>query len=697
MSENKVSGPFSSAAAEFGESSEKVNEEKTPNGKGNLPQHNVHKQLPQPAAGQGAAQLRRKWSASGIPMQDQKNYGFSDRHRSAPNLSGKKAQVINGNHLLNFRYDPISRPQSRTPPPRRQQKTKPYNKDLFLQANYRFVVLDSENYTPEFIDPDKMLQWEDIVCVTYSSPHPVQCPICLEYPLCPQITSCGHIFCFPCILRYLYVDQDDCKGDSWKKCPLCFVKICSKDLYTIYIEHVKNYCVGDTIDFMLLTRQKDSNVLSLKCKKVDDGRPCVSDEAYDSFSKFTFTSDVELSVRKAISDLDSWLVKADSGLVDDLERLTYVCAAMDQLEQRKKYWNEHRANGSNRFENHKDSHVESHKVMANAYRKSRGVSDHRQPPVDNPNKLLGDLAAEKLDDEAVLLQTADMSDSFQIYKGILSCSPDESSLQRHSNGSREARDNDLYNFYQAVDGQHFILHPLNMKCLLHHYGNYDMLPLRISGRILQLETVSQSEAMRRRYRYLSHFSLTTSFQFCEIDLREILPPDALSPFLDEIMKREKQRKWLARKEHMEKVKAEAATELPVCFSYDIGQTPYHGPPEFSMDDFEALGSPAVTSSGPPVGERRLFSSVTKLGYAAAHDSPALKIEVQSSQNSQNAEVGGDSSSTTGSRNLGMQSFSNVASRERPGERLEAPKVNEMGKKGKKPARVLMSTASSRRY
>lgn len=35
---------------------------------------------------------------------------------------------------------------------------------------------------------------------------------------------------------------------------------------------------------------------------------------------------------------------------------------------------------------------------------------------------------------------------------------------------------------------------------------------RISGRILQLESVTQSEAMRRRYRYLSHFSLTTTFQ-----------------------------------------------------------------------------------------------------------------------------------------------------------------------------------------
>lgn len=35
---------------------------------------------------------------------------------------------------------------------------------------------------------------------------------------------------------------------------------------------------------------------------------------------------------------------------------------------------------------------------------------------------------------------------------------------------------------------------------------------RISGKILEFETVTQTEATRRRYRYLSHFSLTTSFQ-----------------------------------------------------------------------------------------------------------------------------------------------------------------------------------------
>lgn len=55
---------------------------------------------------------------------------------------------------------------------------------------------------------------------------------------------------------------------------------------------------------------------------------------------------------------------------------------------------------------------------------------------------------------------------------------------------------------------------LNIHKLLLHLEN--ILNYRISGKILQLESITQSEAMRRRYRYLSHFSLTTTFQVLAI-------------------------------------------------------------------------------------------------------------------------------------------------------------------------------------
>ncbi|KAL4568101.1 hypothetical protein LXL04_023702 [Taraxacum kok-saghyz] len=584
----------------------------------------------------------------------------SNHQGGTPTSSGRKAQTVNGNHLLNFHYDPITRPQARPNPPRRLPKRKPYNKDLFLQANYKFVLLDSGNRAPESMDPDKMLQWEDIICLKYFTPHPTNCPICLEELLCPQMTSCGHIFCFPCILRYFLMgEDDDHKRESWKKCPLCFMMISSKDLYTIYIENVKQHCVGDVIEFMLLTRDKDS--LTLNAKQKETVKVKEEEVYYDSFSKFTFTLDVELSVRKAMSELDSWLARAESGLVDDLEKLPYVCAAMEQLEERKKYWKEHRD-------------LDGVNSRKNEYFHSGS------PP--NLNLGIGDVNV----NEPILNQTADVAvdESYDGQDETLSSSFDDNKgMQLASDGFTDKKIKGSYDFYQAADGQHLILHPLNMKCLLHHYGTYDNLPQRISGKILQLETITQSEAMRRRYRYLSHFSLTTTFQLCEIDVSGILPPTSLSPFEDEVKNREKQRKRVARKEQEEKMKAEAAAAKDyVAIPFDA----HSYSPAFSLDDFEALGSSSVTSSSssPPGADNRpLFSNVARLGFAAAHDSPGLKLD----QNH---------TSTAGLQMGGTASFANIISREKAKPPVEAKDMG-LGKKGKKASRVLLSTSGGRRY
>lgn len=370
-------------------------------------------------AGAGHAQFREKLPGPVASPQGQQTVGSTYIHGSPPHSAGRKSQLMNGNHLLNFHYDPISRPQPRAlPPPRRQQRRKPYNKDLFLQANYKFVVLDTGNYSPESMDPDKMLEWEDIICVKYSTPLPVQCPICLEHPLCPQITSCGHIFCFPCILRYLLMGMEDHKGDFWKKCPLCFMLISPKDLYTIDIEYVKQYRIGDNVQFVLLIRQKESFTPS----QADTRILSSDDKIHDSFSKFTFTSDVDMSVRKAISDLDGWLARADSGLVDELEKLPYVCAALEQLEQRKKYWDEHLICNSN-VKTHKytnsDCQIESHVLTSNANSKD---TESLVPRADGGK----------------ISEGQDLSSS---YDG-------EKSLKRHSNDYGHMKD-DSYNFYQV--------------------------------------------------------------------------------------------------------------------------------------------------------------------------------------------------------------------------------------------------------
>ncbi|KAL0431544.1 UNVERIFIED_CONTAM: RING finger protein 10 [Sesamum radiatum] len=566
------SGQVEPAASCSGGSSKEVKgRERHNNGKNPINQDGGRTLHPEDAAHAQIASMESQGKASGT-------FGSPRSHQTAASSS---PQTSSG-HLTG------KKPQMGTSSTKRT-KRKPYNKDLFFQANYKFVVLDSGTYAAASLDPDKMLCWDDIICLKYSTPLPIQCPICLDDPLCPQITSCGHIFCFPCILQYFSMGEDDLKDECWKKCPLCFTMISSKDLYTICIENVKQYHVGDEIEFVLLTRQKDSFNSSLREK----GTINMEEEILDTFSKFTLTSDVELSVREAMSDLDSWIARANSGLVDDIEKLPYVCAAMEQLERRKKYWIQRRLSNDN-------------KASACSYGSS--------PPASTAGA------------------NYELNELLEDHDRLPSSLNDNKCLQTLHNGIKDRKDGDSYNFYQIENS-------------------------RITGKILQLETVTQSEATRRRYRFLSHFSLTTTFQ-----------------------------------ELKDKIKAEAACSqlVPVqYYSCDV-------PPSFSMDDFEALGSPAVASSSlPTLRERLSFSSVAKLGFAAAHDSPALKTdEIQAPPKIDLPQE--SSSSAIGRRNAGA-SFANITSRAKHVEVQHTPKVNEVGKKGKKPSRVLLSTAGGRRY
>lgn len=404
---------------------------------------------PEDAAHQQIGSLDRRGRVPGafVPPSSHQSAASPSSQTRPGHSAGKRAQISNGNHLLNFHYDPIpvSRPQVRAPPPRRQQRRKPYNKDLFFQANYRFVVLDSGNYAAESMDPDKMLCWDDIICLKYSTPSPVQCPICLDDPLCPQITSCGHIFCFPCILQYFSVDEDDLKDERWKKCPLCFTMISSKDLYTVRVENVKQYHTGDEIEFVLLTRQKDSFSSSLR----NNGSTGLEVESLNSFSKFTLTSDVELSVREAMSDLDSWIARADSGLVDDIEKLPFVCAAMEQLERRKKYWNKHRTSHDDKANARFADSPSATNAYGN-YNTSEFVPGTTTTNKNDKPDWSEKSSKSKVVGEISTTQVAGFSESVEDNDGSLSSSFDDSKYsQILSNSIKERTDGDAYNFFQV--------------------------------------------------------------------------------------------------------------------------------------------------------------------------------------------------------------------------------------------------------
>lgn len=66
------------------------------------------------------------------------------------------------------------------------------------------------------------------------------------------------------------------------------------------------------------------------------------------------------------------------------------------------------------------------------------------------------------------------------------------------------------------------MHALNVRMLEHTYGSLDNSPLTINGKILEKESGSITEDIRKRLRYLQHLPVTCQFEVAEIELNESL-------------------------------------------------------------------------------------------------------------------------------------------------------------------------------
>nr|XP_035969996.1 RING finger protein 10 isoform X2 [Halichoerus grypus] len=106
-----------------------------------------------------------------------------------------------------------------------------------------------------------------------------------------------------------------------------------------------------------------------------------------------------------------------------------------------------------------------------------------------------------------------------------------------------------YYFYQAEDGQHMFLHPVNVRCLVREYGSLEQSPEKISAVVVEISGYSMSEDVRQRHRYLSHLPLTCEFSICELALQPpVVSKETLEIFSDDIEKRKRQRQKKAREE-----------------------------------------------------------------------------------------------------------------------------------------------------
>lgn len=203
------------------------------------------------------------------PGPKRRHAGRNISHHARPDISVQpqgRRQGQSINHLLSFTLPPRSRPPLAAPArrSRRGAAYTPFNKERYVNAQYRFLVKPTGDYTAYFADPDIYLNWADILQVIIptssalagvGSSAPISdqprepahegaaCPICLSPPTAPRMTKCGHVFCYPCILHYLTLKDDkDSKPTAptlqaptqkWRRCPICWDAVYARDLKAV--------------------------------------------------------------------------------------------------------------------------------------------------------------------------------------------------------------------------------------------------------------------------------------------------------------------------------------------------------------------------------------------------------------------------------------------------------------------------------
>ncbi|KAM9822449.1 E3 ubiquitin-protein ligase RNF10 [Syngnathus typhle] len=460
---------------------------------------------------------------------------------------------ISLNHLLNFTFEPrggngaVGDGGSSGWGRRNKwgHKHKPFNKELFLQANCQFVVTDDQDYKAHFTDPDTLVNWDCVQQVRIYSHEVPSCPICLYPPVAARITRCGHIFCWPCILHYLSLSDK-----TWSKCPICYEAVHIVDLKSVVAMETRQYVVSDVITMRLMRREKGAVVAMPSSQWVKVEEPVrFGDSALSPYSKLLLTSSTQVF---SLVEEEKAVLQAQLCQEDDAQSC-FIQSALCHLQEKEEMLLKQQPETDNSFG------LSSLTLVEPAFPIDEVVTINSAiKPVLQYSSAFDDEVAEDPAVEALQGSPEDTLESVLEETTDAASDPAPDHLSNEENAAKESEPSrtqtsqvhgPFYYFYQAEDCQQMFLHPVNIRCLLREYGSLEASPDSITATVVEIEGHTVTEEIRRRHRYLSHLPLTCEFSICELSLQPpILSKETMDTFEDELEKRKRLRQKKARDE-----------------------------------------------------------------------------------------------------------------------------------------------------
>ncbi|KAH7886010.1 hypothetical protein F5I97DRAFT_2024996 [Phlebopus sp. FC_14] len=504
-----------------------------------------------------------------------------------PKRPTKLASSQSLNHLLNFTLPPRRvHPQSS---PRRSKKSPSqgaWNNERFTNAQYRFVMNPTGDYTVHLSDPDIFFQWDDIlqVIVTRSSAltstvpeggrnigHSeglTTCPICLSPPIAPRMTKCGHVFCFPCILHYLSM----LNSLKWARCPICFDSINEEQLKSVkwydcpnIPGEVEKASVNTSSSMSSLDNHFDltlprGSVMRMRLMQrprittlaLPRSQTWPSDLLPPHQAPFHFLPDVynfakfmlatpDYLIADLSRDLDTLAIehRAMAAMKDELS-IVYIKAAQDKLR-----------------------HQIAEAAALVSPQLNNAVERARREQGDIERRCIAEFSGDEVQDESgnSLAAAPDAYLATQRFPSTPSEFPCTSStpelsakpiqtLQSTTTRNQRQRRNlnppphstQTYYYYQAASGLPVFLHPLDIKILYSHFNGYASFPDEITVRIEAAAEGTVNEDLRKRCKYLAHMPEGADVVFVEADLEGVVGQEDVKNFEGALKLRSTRRK-----------------------------------------------------------------------------------------------------------------------------------------------------------
>ena len=491
--------------------------------------------------------------------------------RSASSRKGQTSIT----HLMNFALPP--RPEYH-PPYRSGRRYASWglgsgyhamDKARYVHANYRFIVDPRRSYHAQAVNADVHLDWDSVMQVLVSAQTQASsCPICLSIPVAPRMAKCGHIFCLPCLIRYMHSSDHEenpvpGKKARWQKCPICWD--------TIYISETRpvRWFTGQEGDLpveggdvvLRLMKREPGSTLALprdgaEDLGLEDDIPWyhaaeVSDYARimkggEDYMMVQYDAEIEslraqeMEDEVLFGDDTTWTRRAVASITSAKERTKGIGNPPDVTRKPP-------AKKEPILFNSLPDTVAAMYTSQHATKSGKSSSTESilngQPPTSMKEEMTDNLQ------EAVgALDLGTNSDTKAKQK-------DGGTPTAHSSHHHHHHQGHPFYFYQALP--QFYLSSLDIRILKAAFGDYSLFPATILPRVERISTGHViDDELRKRAKYLGHLPQGCEVNFLECDWRDVVAAEVLEQFQPDIERRRRRNREKDTREEKDRIRAE---------------------------------------------------------------------------------------------------------------------------------------------